>query len=255
MKKRQKTKYVLVTGSAGAVGRPVCRWLLERGYRVRGFDRRPTPHVEDHEVADLADRERVRRAVEGMDAVIHLAAFRDDADFLDHLLEPNVRGLYHVCDAARHGGVRRLVLASSLQAVEGHGWRSGTIRIEDGPRPVNHYALTKVWAELLGEMYARCYGLSAVSVRIGWLPRDVADAQRLGRHEIGPDVYLSHNDAGRFVGCCVESPSPAPGEFAVVFATSRPANRTILDLEPALRVLGYEPQDTWPEGLAFSLET
>src|SRR5688500_2012310 len=107
--------HVLVTGSAGAIGRPVCAELLARGHRVRGFDRAPTPNVPAAAVADIADNAAVRRAAEGVDAIVHLAAAVNDADFLDVLLRPNVMGLFNACDAARRVGVRRLVLASSIQ--------------------------------------------------------------------------------------------------------------------------------------------
>jgi len=221
---------------------------------VRGFDLHPTPGLEDFIVGDLSDRPRVQAAVEGMETVVHLAARRDDADFVNDLLEPNVRGLYHVCDAARRAEVQRLVLASSLQVVEGHGWNAGTIRIEDGSAPTNHYALTKAWAELLGDMYAHCYGLSVISARIGWLPRNSQEARQLAMHEIGPAVYLSHDDAKQFFERCVESPTPGPSESAIVFVTSRPPDREILDLDPAHRILGYTPRNTWPEGLPFPVD-
>ena len=252
--KAPKPKRVLVTGSAGAIGQIVCSWLRRRGHGVRGFDLRPTPALKDLVVGDLMDRTEVQNAVEGMETVIHLAAYADDGDFVNDLLQPNVRALYHVCDAARRAGVGRLVLASSLQVVEGHGWNAGTIRVENGPAPTNHYALTKAWAELLGSMYARCYGLSVISARIGWLPRNTEEARRLARHPIGPAVYLSHEDAKRFFERCVESPTPGPSESAIVFATSRPPAREILDMEPARRVLSYEPNDMWPEGLPFPVE-
>ncbi|GIV79221.1 MAG: hypothetical protein KatS3mg050_3615 [Litorilinea sp.] len=213
---------VLVTGSTGAIGQPVCQRLLERGHHVRGFARRPTPGLDDYVVGDLSDREAVRRAVEGMETVIHLGAYPNDADFLEVLLEPNVRGLYHVCDAAREFGVKRLVLASTLQTVTGHGWPGRAVRIEDGPKPVNHYALTKVWAEVMGDMYARVYGLSVISARIGWLPRNPTEAKRLVESKIGKDVFFSHGDAQRFFERCVESPTPGPGESAIVFAVSKP---------------------------------
>lgn len=245
---------VLVTGSTGAIGQPVCQRLLERGHHVRGFARRPTPGLDDYVVGDLSDREAVRRAVEGMETVIHLGAYPNDADFLEVLLEPNVRGLYHVCDAAREFGVKRLVLASTLQTVTGHGWPGRAVRIEDGPKPVNHYALTKVWAEVMGDMYARVYGLSVISARIGWLPRNPTEAKRLVESKIGKDVFFSHADAQRFFERCVESPTPGPGESAIVFAVSKPAEIERLELEPARRILGYEPQDVWPEGLPFTLE-
>ena len=110
-------KSVLVTGSAGGVGTAVCAALAGVGHRVTGFDRRPTPGVETALVADLMDRDAVRGTAEGQDAIVHLAATPDEADFIDELIEPNVRGLYHVCDAARRANVPRLVLTSSVQVV------------------------------------------------------------------------------------------------------------------------------------------
>lgn len=246
---------VLVTGSTGAIGQPVCEHLLARGHYVRGLARRPTPGLEDYVEGDLNDRDKVRQAVEGMDTVLHLGAYPNDADFMDVLLEPNVIGLYHICDAAREFGVRRLVLASTLQTVTGHNYPEGrTIRIEDGPKPVNHYALTKVWAEVMGDMYARVHNISVINARIGWLPRNPDEAKRLVESRIGKDVFFSHRDAQRFHERCVESEQPAPGEAVTVFAISKPKSQHRLDLEPARRILGYEPQDSWPEGLPFAVE-
>jgi uronate dehydrogenase len=248
-------KRVLVTGSTGAIGQPVCERLLQRGHFVRGFARRPTPGLADYVVGDLSDRSKVQAAVEGMDTVIHLGAYPNDADFIDVLLEPNVRGLYHICDAARQFGVQRLVLASTLQTVSGHRYPDDrTIHIEDGPLPVNHYALTKVWAEVMGDMYARVHGLSVINARIGWLPRNPEEAQRLKESRIGPDDFFSHRDAQHFHERCVESLEPAPGQAVTVFAISKPKTFPRLDLEPARRILGYEPQDVWPEGLPFAVE-
>ncbi len=242
---------VLVTGSTGAIGAPVCERLLARGHHVRGLARRPTPGVPDHVAGDLSDRDKVLAAVEGMDTVIHLGAYPNDADFIDVLLEPNVRGLYHVCDAARELGVRRLVLASSVQAVTAHLRKGDLVRVEDGPAPVNHYALTKVWAELMGEMYARVHGLSVISVRIGWLPRNPREAAALVASPHGRDMFFSHNDAARFFERCVESPAPERGRSVILFATSRPAEKERLELAPAREIIGYEPEDVWPRGLPF----
>ena len=90
-----------------------------------------------------------------MDTIIHLGAYPNPADFIDVLLGPNVVGLYHICEAAKDLGVERLVLASTLQVVTGHQFADRPVRIEDGPAPVNYYALTKAWAEVTGDMYAR----------------------------------------------------------------------------------------------------
>jgi hypothetical protein len=49
----------------------------------------------------------------------------------------------------------------------------------------------------------------------------------------------------------VESSNPGAGEAVTVFATSKPARMERLDLEPARRIFGYEPQDVFPEGLNY----
>ena len=241
---------ILVTGASGAIGTPVCRHLLFLGHRVRGFSKEQHPDLQDQIVDDLCNGNAVQRAMNGIDIVIHLGAYPNDADFLDVLMEPNVRGLYNVCSAAVDTNVKRLVLASSLQVISGHV-REGVIRIEDGSKPTNHYALTKVWAEDMGDMYARVHDLSVINVRIGWFPRNTGEAQRLGQYEHGPRVYLSHDDACRFFERCVESNDPQPGQCVTVFATSRSLDTTRLDPTPAQHFLAYQPQDTWPQGIPF----
>lgn len=247
-------KRVLVTGSTGAVGEPLCQHLLSRGHHVRGFARRPSPGLTDFVEGDLNDRDKVYAAVEGMDTVIHLGAYPNPADFIDVLLQPNVVGSYYICEAAKDLGVKRLVLASTLQTVSGHGTLERPITVEDGPKPVNHYALTKVWLEAMGDMYARVHNLSVISVRIGWLPRNYGEAKRLVQSGTGKNVFLSHEDSNRFHERCVESQNPPPGESVVLFATSIPAEEARLDLELAREVIGYEPQNVWPEGLPYSVE-
>lgn len=254
MSKEEKfKKRVLVTGASGAIGTPVCQHLLARGHHVRGFSLEPNANLQDQVIADLSDFSAVRRAVADIDTVIHLGAYPNNADFLDVLLEPNVRGLYHVCAAAVEAGVQRLALASSLQVISGHK-KEGLIRVEDGAKPTNHYALTKVWAEDIGEMYARVHDLSVINVRIGWFPRNTDEARKLAQYEHGPRVYFSHTDACLFFERCVESIAPKAGECVTVFATSLPGTEMRLDLGPARSVLGYEPRDTWPAGIPFPHE-
>lgn len=244
-------KRVLITGVAGAIGQVVSRHLAGRSHHVRGFDQDPIDQPVEHHVGNLSDRGAVRRAVAGMDTVIHLAAYRNDADFMQVLLEPNVRGLYEICEAAQLAGVQRLILASTMQVINGFPATAEPVAISDGPRPTNHYALTKLWAELTGDMMARVHNLSVISVRVGWFPRDRIIAQRIVRSERGRDVYLSHDDAARFFACCVESPTPQRGESVTLFAASRPTGQARFDLTDAAGAIGYVPQDQWPAGIPF----
>lgn len=243
---------VLVTGSAGRIGRAAVRELKARGHRVRGFDLVPTPGADESLTADLTDAAAVRQAAQGAQTLIHLAATPDDDDFLTKLVPNNIIGVHHVLEAARQAGVRRLVLASSGQVV---WWQrfSGPLPIgtDVQPTPRGWYAAGKVFLEAAGRSYAEAHGLGVVAVRLGWCPRTRADVEELGRTDWGPNVYLSPADAGRFFACAVEA--PAALRFAVVYACSKPARQEVYDPRPAKDLLGYEPRDTWPQGVEESI--
>jgi nucleoside-diphosphate-sugar epimerase len=243
-----RVRAVLVTGSAGRIGRAVCAELIARGHRVRGFDRVSSPALADAVVGDVVSPADLARALDGIDTAVHLAATPDEADFLTCLLPNNVVGLYHVLEAARHARLARLILVSSGQLYRGH----------DGPLPItpatptsprNWYALTKVLTEAAGQVYARAHGLNVVVIRPGWVPRDPAHAAELAASAHGKDSYLSPGDAGRGFAAAVEAEGLPP--YTVVHVTSRPLGVTRYDLEPARALLGYEPRDRWPDGLGF----
>jgi nucleoside-diphosphate-sugar epimerase len=166
------------------------------------------------------------------------------------LLEPNVIGLYQVCRAAQEAGVRRLIIASTIQTVWGFP-PDKFVRIEDGTLVGNHYALAKLWAEQMGDMYARVHNMEVINVRILWLARSQQHAEALANSGHGVNIYFSHNDAKRFFQCAVEAERPKPGECVTVFAGSKPLHKARVDMEPARTILGYEPQDTFPEGMPF----
>ena len=238
---------VLVTGSSGAVARSIIPELTAHGHEVRGFDRVPTARVAESVVEDIENAKAVRLAMQGMDTVIHLAAIPDDTDF--HCLAgPNVMGLFNVMHAARELGVARVILASSIQVVGKSSRGHGRVSVRDAA-PGNHYALTKLWAEQMGEMYSRCYGMSVIAVRIGWLVRSRDEAVAMLKRPHLSEIYLSASDAGRFFRCAVEAPKVG---FAVVYAMSLEAS-SAFDLEPSRELLGFIPQDRWPGGLGFEL--
>lgn len=239
---------ILVTGSAGRIGRAVVRELKARGRRVRGFDLVPSSGCYDCVVADLTDAAAVRDATAGVQAVIHLGAVPDDDDFMTKLLPNNVVGVFNVFEAARLAGVRRLLLASSGQVV---WWQRFTgplpIGADAQPSPRGWYAACKLFMEGAGRAYAETHGLSVIAARLGWCPRNRAHAEELAATDWGPDVYLSPRDAGRFFACAADA--PADIRFAVVYALSRPARTQVYDPGPARDLVGYEPADTWPEGI------
>lgn len=237
---------VVVTGATGVIGGAVCRALISRGYRVRGFDRVEPPALlsglEDMHRGDLTDADAVDRAVAGMKTVVHLAAHPDEADFLAVLLDANVIGTYHVLESARRHGVERVIVTSSCQAVEGHNWRQRMIRVDDPFNPITHYGVTKAMAEAWARYYAEQHGMSMIVVRPGFVPRTDGHWERLEGDVELQGFYWSPRDAGQFYALCVEVENV---NFAVLFGTSRQHAPYALDPEPARRILGYEPIEPW----------
>src|SRR5262245_31984021 len=135
-------KRILVTGSAGRIGRAVVAELVARTHRVTGFDIRPTPGLppERSVVGTLTDAKALHTAATGGQPIIHLAATPDDArfprgtppddgdNFVSELVPNNVVGPYQVMEAARSLGIPRVILASTGQVIDGH--------LRDGKIPV-----------------------------------------------------------------------------------------------------------------------
>jgi nucleoside-diphosphate-sugar epimerase len=239
---------VLVTGSSGRIGRAVVSELTRRGHVVRGFDRVPGAASSDSVVGSLTDRAALDHAMRGIDTLIHLAATPDDADFLSEILPNNLLGVYHVLESARLAGVKRLILASSGQV---NWWQreSGQIPVRptDAASPRYWYAASKMFLESIGRGFAELHGLSVIIARVGWCPRTLAQEQEIAEQNWAQDVYISPRDSGRFFACAVEAPDTV--RFAVVFGAGRPTHQLQFDPSTAQSLLGYEPEDAWPEGL------
>jgi len=241
---------VLVTGSAGAIGRPVCRELRARGHFVRGFDLKASPVADEVVVGSIVDAAAVEAAMEGITAVVHLAAEVDDCDFISRLIPANYIGAFNVLDAARRHKVQRLAIASSGQVYGPNGRGAGVIPPDVEPAPMNQYAISKVFLEHMSRMIARQEHIPTVVGRIAWLPRTPATVRYM-KERNAQAHYLSQADAGRFFACAIEA---ANVEFAILFVRSKTDATEGLDMAPAKAIIGYEPQDRFPEGLDFPLD-
>jgi uronate dehydrogenase len=227
---------VVVTGAAGRIGRAV-GVVLARRWDLVGVDLRAGDGVGRCDVSDL---EACREVFAGADAVVHLAADPDPEAGWERLWPANVVGAHTVAQAAMDCGVRRLVLASSLQAVSARP-PEVQVRGDDQARPANLYGATKAWAEALGSWVAASSDTSVVALRIGYfaVERPGGAASPLERA-----AWLSGRDAAELVRAAVEADGI---DFLVADGVS--ANRhSRADVGRTVRALGYRPvDDAWDE--------
>ncbi|MDY6818594.1 MAG: NAD-dependent glucose-6-phosphate dehydrogenase Azf [Halobacteriales archaeon] len=239
---------VLLTGALGHVGTAILEGLGS-AYDWRLLDRRPADDV-DHEliVADITDETAVREAIDGVEAIIHLAGDPRPEAGWDSVLRNNIDGTHTVFEAAIEADVEKVIFASSNHAV-GHYetdrapeiYRPEGEYVLDGteyPRPGNLYGVSKGAGELLGRYYHDEYGLSVVCVRIGNLTKDHPPRD----YERGQAMWLSHRDCAHLFDRCLQ----ASYEFEIVYGISD-NDRKYYSLERAREVLGYEPQDNSAE--------
>jgi nucleoside-diphosphate-sugar epimerase len=164
----------LVTGGAGFIGSHLAEELVRRGETVRVVDNLSTgkrqnlshvPSVEFIE-GDLVDLDVARRAVKGIDYVLHQAAIPSVPRSVEDPItsnRANVDASLTVLVAARDAGVKRLVYAGSSSA---YGNTPTLPKVETmAPAPLSPYALQKLVAEQYCQMFTRLYGLQTVTTR------------------------------------------------------------------------------------------
>ncbi len=164
---------VLVTGGAGFIGSNLAAALRNRGVEVRVLDDLSSGHRRnlngldvDVRQGDIRDPEVTRAAMEGCDAVFHLAAVASVTRSIDDPVrtnDVNVAGTLNVLMQARDAGVRRVVFAGS-SAVYGDSETLPKVETMP-PRPLSPYALQKLAGEAYGQLFSRLYGLEVVTVR------------------------------------------------------------------------------------------
>ena len=232
---------VLITGAAGLFGGILRRHWGDR-YRLRLADIKPVADLAPHEeyvAADIVEYSSLLKACQGVDTVIHLAAYPGDgAEFYDTLLKLNMIGAYNAFHAAHAASCRRIVFASSIDAVMGYA-KEADVGWDAPVYPTNVYGASKCWGEALGRVYAHQHGLSCICVRLcnpHFDPAGDWDADDL-------ISGISPRDAAQLIARCVEVEAV---DFAIVNGISN-HRRGRLDLGVSRAVLGFEPED----GTAF----
>ena len=249
-----RPRKILITGMSGLIGGLVGKALAGR-YEIRALNRGPVAGVECVR-ADIADLAAIRPAFQGIDTVIHLAAYAVIDNDLERHVRSNVVGTYNVYEASREAGVKRIVVASSGSTMYYHEIEEPykamvEARWAEVPeprpllthlspvRPAGLYGASKVWAEALGRYYSDAHGLSVLCIRIGRVTRE--DRPLDARHAA---VYCSQRDIVQMVEKCVDAPESL--RYDIFYAVSNNRGR-FRDVEHARRMIGFEPFDGVPD--------
>jgi uronate dehydrogenase len=234
---------VLITGAAGGIGRCLRQAWRGRYPVLRLADRVAAEPAADGEqvlAGDFGDPAFAARAVDGVDAIVHLAGVPREGPW-EAILPNNIVATVNLFEAARAAGVRRIVFASSNHTI---GYRAAeeAVGIVEPVRPDSRYGVSKVFGEALARMYVDKYGFDVACLRIGSFRERPEDARQLG-------TWISHRDMAELARCALEAP---PYGFAVVYGVSN--NRRARWSSPDAARLGYVPQDD-AEAYAAELES
>ena len=163
---------ILITGGAGFIGSNLCEHFLKKGDNVVCLDNFATGHIENLLplieqypqsfrliVGDIRNLDDCRKAVEGVDYVLHEAALGSVPRSIKDPItsnDVNVGGFVNMLVASRDAGVKRFVFADSTSLP----------KVEDViGRPLSPYAITKYVNELYADVFARTYGLEFIGLR------------------------------------------------------------------------------------------
>ena len=227
-------KRVLITGAAGRIGSSLAHSLKDRyDLRLHYHHTVPeSPPASDVCIADVANFDEIAPAMEGIDAVVHMAADPSPRASWESVRDRNIIGTYNVFEAARRAGVVKIVFASTNHVMGMYDRdRQWPIYATQPVRPDSLYGVSKAFGEALARFYVDQYGLSIICLRIGWFlekPRD----------EIGLWMWLSPRDCAQIVWRSIESPL----SFGVFYAISRNSRRH-WDITDTIERLGYRPED------------
>lgn len=170
---------ILVTGGAGFIGSNLCEYLLQAGHEVHCLDNFATGKIENILpliaryplmfkliVGDIRRMEDCRKAVEGMEYVLHEAALGSVPRSVNDPItsnDVNVSGFLNMLVASRDTGVKRFVFAASSST---YGDSQSLPKVEDViGKPLSPYAITKYVNELYADVFAKTYGMEYIGLR------------------------------------------------------------------------------------------
>lgn len=243
----------VITGGSGRLGSVTVEAMLAAGYEVLNLDTiRPREKLCESWVSDLTRSGDLFEALDGADSVIHLAAYQSASEAADSVVfGNNVTSSYNVLRAAAQTGVRRVVMASSIAA---YGfiyapeiWDPDVLPLdEDYPcRPLDCYALSKVFGERLADSFIQTSGMSVASFRIAGVNFDPSFASFPNRWVDPPRLpggfwaYVDARDAAEACRLAVEADIEGHRVYNIAAATSSnpaPTEELVRGLFPGTRI-------------------
>jgi uronate dehydrogenase len=182
-------KPVLLTGASGALGRVLTKALAGLGWRLVLTDIVPFPDPVppgcSFTRADLSDGMTILRLAEGCGTILHFGGVSVERPF-EEIIGPNIRGLYHIYEAARREKAR-VIFASSNHTVGFHA-RTESLPADTNFLPDGYYGLSKAYGELMGRLYWAKHAVQSVFVRIGSAREEPIDARMLASWLSLPDL-------------------------------------------------------------------
>lgn len=223
---------LLLTGAAGSLGK-VLRQSLKPFTNVMRLSDVAAMEVaaanEEVVVCDLADKAGIDGLVKGVDAIVHLGGVSTERPF-EEVLEANIKGVFHIYEAARRHGVNRVVFASSNHAIGFHR-QEDIIDADCTKRPDGYYGLSKSYGEDLSRFYFDRYGIETACLRIGSSFPEPVDRRML-------ITWLSYRDLTELIRCCLFAPRLG---HTIVYGASDNRDKWWDNAKAAH--LGFKPQD------------
>jgi nucleoside-diphosphate-sugar epimerase len=274
---------VVVTGASGKAGRAVVRNLLEHEHDVLALDVVPQAEPATSSLlADLTDFGQTLESLAGADAVVHLAAIPASGIHTEETtFRTNMLSTYNVFEAARLLGLRRVVWASS-ETILGLPFE----RVQPAYAPIDEdhpdypdssYALSKLLSEELGRQLHRWTGTPYIALRFSNI-MEPDDYERFTSYWDDPSLrrwnlwgYVDARDVAE--SCRLALEAAAGAEHFIIAAADTVMNRpsrelmaevypsvpyrptagdfdTLLSIQKAQTLLGYDPQWSWRDHIA-----
>lgn len=217
-------KRIAITGANGTIGTVLSNGL--KNYEIIPID---LPML------DARDYEKLLKAVQGSDVIVHLAWNTEIENFRSSKIEVgNILMVYNVYKAALEAKIPRVIMASSVHADNFYKWgKADLMQPQKIPEPTSPYGACKIFLEALGRYYST-KGLEVICIRFGGVNKENKPPSEVFEKR----VWLSHGDCVGLVRKCIEA-DKIPDNFLVVYAVSNNKNR----IHDFSNPFGWVPKD------------